>query len=100
MSLGPIEIVLMASTWSFVAIVHFVSFIILQKKHQKMPKTLLLIYGIPVCYSIGCLLTPPDIISSLTIAVPCLILYFALCGFSLLLINRLRKTEKLGIKGL
>jgi len=91
MRLGLFEIAIMAVSWILIAFVHFVVRLAMQKDNQKMPKTLLLIYGIPVCYTIGCLITPPDIISSLEIAVPCLILYAAICGCSLLLINHSAK---------
>ena len=87
MSLGPIEIAIMASTWGFIAIGHFAAFLIMQKDRQKLPKQLFLMYGIPVCFTIGSVLTPPDPLSSIVIAVPCLILFAAICGCSLLLIN-------------
>jgi hypothetical protein len=87
MSIGSVEILIMASSWSFIALGHFVAFLVVQKDNQKLPKQLFLMYGIPLCFTIGSVLTPPDPLSSIVIAVPCLILFAAICGCSLLLIN-------------
>ena len=88
MALGLIEIILITMAWFFIATCHLVVFILMRLSNRKLPWKFLLIYGIPICATLGCVLTPPDIISSLTIAVPCIILFAVISGCGLLLMNR------------
>ena len=91
MNFGIIEIAVIAVSWSFFALIHFVVARQIRKDNQKAPPKLLLMYGIPTCYTIGCLLTPPDLISSLTIAIPSVVLYAVICGCALLVMRSLSK---------
>jgi hypothetical protein len=91
MHLGLFEWILVAVSWGFFACIHFFVFLLMQKEHQKIPRVFYLVYGIPACHTIGCLLTPPDLISSLTVAIPCILLYTGICACSVLLINRCAK---------
>ena len=89
MALGIIEIILITSIWTFTAICHLIAFLVMKTNNQKLPKKIFIIYGIPASFKIGSVLSPPDLLSSIIIAVLCLILYAAICGCSFFLINHL-----------
>jgi len=85
MSIGSLEITFMAISWSIVALLHLAAHLVTRKNSQKLPKPLLLLYGLPACHTIACILTPPDLISSIILALPCIALYAVACGCALLL---------------
>ena len=91
MSIGTIEITFMIISWSTVALLHLAAHLVTRKNTQKLPKILLLLYGIPACHTIACLLTPPDLISSIVLALPCIILYIVLSVCALLLTRHLSR---------
>jgi len=94
MRIGLFEIAFMAISWGFVASLHLAVFLITRRNNQKLPRMLLLLYGIPACQTIACLLTPPDLISSLTVAAPCIILYIIISACALLLARHLSKRKR------
>ena len=87
MNMGFLETVLVTSSWGVFALIHVIIFILMKKDNVTMPRKILLIYGIPLCYTIGCLLTPPDLISSLIISIPCIIIYAAISACVVLFCN-------------
>lgn len=91
MSIGPFEIAFIAISWSLVALLHLAAHLVTRKANQRLPRILLLLYGIPACHTIACLLTPPDLISSLTVAVPCIALYILISVCALLLSRHRRR---------
>lgn len=91
MSIGSLEITFMAISWSIVALLHLAAHLVTRNNTQKLPKILLLLYGIPACHTIACLITPPDIISSLVLTIPCIILYVILSACALLLYKHAHK---------
>lgn len=75
MPVGLIELVLFVFVFILALIAHvIIAMLVLEKGHRGGSRGFLL-YGFPVCFAIGLILTPPDPLSMLLVAIPCSLVY-------------------------
>jgi len=75
MSVGPIELVLFVSVFILALGAHvIIAMLVLEKEHRGDYRGFL-VYGVPVCFALGLILTPPDLLSMLLVAIPCSLVY-------------------------
>ena len=75
MNFGILEIILIILSWLFTGIVHLVIFLLTRTSNWRLPHKVLLIYGVPAIFTLSVLVTPPDLLSSFVIAIPCQVIY-------------------------
>lgn len=75
MSVGPIELVLFVFVFILALSVHVIIAMLVLEKGQRGDYRGFLVYGVPVCFAMGLILTPPDPLSMLLIAVPGSLVY-------------------------
>ena len=73
--MGGLEIIAVAAFIFFASIVHLVVFLVSNSQGRKWPRPVLVIYGIPGCYVLGALVTPPDFISAMIVGSALSIVY-------------------------
>ena len=88
MSVGPIELALFFAVVILALIAHVIIAMSGRKKEHRGGYRGFLVYGVPVCFAMGLILTPPDLLSMLLVAVPFSLVY----GF-LAVILILRRTR-------
>jgi hypothetical protein len=96
MSVGTIELVLFVFVFILALGAHVIIAMPGREKEHKGVYRGFLVYGVPVCFAIGLLLTPPDPLSMLLVAIPCSLLYGF---FALMWILRLTRACPPGHKG-
>ncbi len=75
MSVGTIELVLFVFVFILALGVHVIITLLGREKGHREGYRGFLVYGIPVCFAMGLILTPPDPLSMLLIAVPGSLVY-------------------------
>lgn len=75
MSIGPLELALFGATLILALAVHLIIARLGRDRGQRLRYRAFLIYGVPLCFAAAAILTPPDIISMLLIALPCSLVY-------------------------
>ncbi len=75
MALGALELIAVVVAAGLAGLSHLIVALVMRASGKRCPRRVLLAYGFPVCFAVGGLLTPPDPLSLLFVAVPCLILY-------------------------
>jgi len=75
MSVGPIELVLFVFVFSLALGAHVIISMLVREKEHKGVYRGFLVYGVPVCFAIALILTPPDPLSMLLVAIPCSLVY-------------------------
>ena len=83
-SLGGVEIVVLGLVVGAAGLAHLVAALSMVSSKRKCPRWLFAVYGIPVCFAIASIITPPDVLSSLAVGVPLALLYAAVvCAWGL-----------------
>jgi Sec-independent protein secretion pathway component TatC len=77
MLVGTIELVLFLFVFILALVAHMIIAMLVLEKSRRWDYRGFLVYGVPVCFAMGLILTPPDPLSMLLIAVPCSLV----CGF-------------------
>ena len=85
--MGGLEIVAVAAIIVVVSLVHLTVFLVSYLQRRKWPRWVLGIYGIPGCYLIGALVTPPDFISAVIVGGAFSIVY-VIAAVALILLRR------------
>lgn len=75
MSVGTIELVLFVFVFILTLVAHVIIAMSGRKKENRVEYRGFLVYGVPVCFAMGLILTPPDPLSMLLVAVPCSLVY-------------------------
>ena len=75
MSVGPIELVLFCAVVVLALGSHVIIAMSGRKKEHRGGCRGLLVYGVPICFTIALILTPPDLLSMLLVAIPCSLIY-------------------------
>jgi Sec-independent protein secretion pathway component TatC len=75
MSVGPIELVLLVFVFILALGAHVIIAMPGWKKEHRRDHRGFLVYGFPICFAIALILTPPDPLSMLLIAIPCSLAY-------------------------
>lgn len=75
MSIGPLELALFGATVILALAAHLIIARLSRGTGQQARYRVFLIYGIPVFFAAAAILTPPDIISMLWVAVLCSLVY-------------------------
>lgn len=75
MSIGPIELVLLLAVVILALVAHVIIAMPGREKEHRRGYRGFLVYGVPVCFAIGLILTPPDLLSMLLVAIPCSLVY-------------------------
>ena len=86
--MGGLEIIAVAAIIVVASIVHLVVFLVSNSQGRKWPRWVLGIYGIPGCYVLGVLVTPPDFISAVIVGGALSIVYAIAAGAFILLRRR------------
>lgn len=77
MSVGPIELILFVAIVILALAAHVIIVVLGREKEHGAGHRGLLVYGVPVCFATAAILTPPDLLSMLLVAVPCSLVYGA-----------------------
>lgn len=75
MSVRPIELVLFVFVFILAIGTHVIIAVSWRKKGNRGDYRGFLVYGVPVCFAIALILTPPDPLSMLLVAIPCSLVY-------------------------
>lgn len=68
---GPLEIIIVAVTTVLACLVHLVAALVSHAKGRTYSRWLFAVYGIPACFVIASLATPPDLLSTIIVAFLC-----------------------------
>jgi hypothetical protein len=77
MSVGALELALFVGIVILAIAAHVIFFLVGREKRYKGRYQGALVYGVPVCFGAAGILTPPDVLSMLLVAVPCSLVYGA-----------------------
>lgn len=77
MSVGPIELVVFVAVVILALGAHVIIALLAREKERGRGRRGFFVYGIPVCFAIAAILTPPDLLSMLVVAIPCSLVYGA-----------------------
>ena len=75
MSVGAVELVLFVGIAILAIAAHVIVFLLGGEKGHKGRHQGALVYGVAVCFAAAAILTPPDVLSMLLVAVPCSLIY-------------------------
>lgn len=75
MSAGTIELVLFVFVFILALVAHVIIAMLVLEKGRRGIYRGFLVYGVPVCFAMGLILTPPDPLSMLLVAIPCSLVY-------------------------
>ena len=75
MSVGPIELVLLFAVFILALVAHVIIAMSEREKEHRRVCQGFLVYGVPICFAIALILTPPDLLSMLLVAIPCSLFY-------------------------
>ncbi|NIP32749.1 MAG: hypothetical protein GWN67_12140 [Phycisphaerae bacterium] len=75
MSVGTIELVLFVFVFILALGAHVIIARLVLEKGRRGDYRVFLVYGVPVCFAMGRILTPPDLLSMLLVAIPCSMVY-------------------------
>ncbi|MHC4643202.1 MAG: hypothetical protein ACYS32_16280 [Planctomycetota bacterium] len=75
MSVGPIELVLFVAVLILALVAHVIIIILGRKKEYGGSYRGFLVYGVSLCFAAAAILTPPDLLSMLVVAVPSSLVY-------------------------
>jgi hypothetical protein len=78
MLVGPIELVLFVAVAIFALGAHVIIALLGREKERGGGRRGFFVYGVPVCFAMAAILTPPDLLSMLLVAVPCSLVYGAI----------------------
>ena len=78
MSVGSIELIMFVAVVVFALGAHVIIALLGREKEYGGGRRKFLVYGVPVCFAIAAILTPPDLLSMLLVAVPCSLVYGAI----------------------
>jgi hypothetical protein len=77
MSVGPIELVVFVALVILALGAHIIIALLARDKEKVRVRRGFFVYGIPVCFAIAAILSPPDSLSMLVVALPCSLVYGA-----------------------
>ena len=80
MSVGPVELVQFVVMVILALAAHVVILLLAPEKGHKEKYRGFLVYGVPLCFAAAAILTPPDLLSMLLVAVPCSLVYGAIAA--------------------
>lgn len=75
MSVGPIELAMFVFVFVLALGAHVIIAMSGRKKENRGDYRGFLVYGVPACFAMGLILTPPDLLSMLLVAIPCSLIY-------------------------
>jgi hypothetical protein len=75
MSVGAVELVLFGAIAVLAVAAHVIVTVLGREKGHKGRYQGALVYGVAVCFGAAAILTPPDVLSMLLVAVPCSLIY-------------------------
>ncbi|MHC4692650.1 MAG: hypothetical protein ACYS67_07905 [Planctomycetota bacterium] len=75
MSVGTIELVLFVFVFILALVAHVIIAMPGRGKEHIRDHRGFLVYGVPVCFAMGLILTPPDPLSMLLVAIPCSLVF-------------------------
>jgi len=86
--MGVLEIIAVMAIIVVASLVHLTVFLVSYLQRRKWPRWVLGIYGIPGCYVLGALVTPPDFISAVIVGGALSIVYVIAAGALIVLRRR------------
>ena len=75
MSVGPIELFLFVAVLILALVAHVIIVMLGREKEHGGGYRGFLVYGVGLCFAAAAILTPPDLLSMLVVAVPCSLVY-------------------------
>ena len=86
MSVGFIEVLMVCAAVVFSLLAHLLVAVVWRSRRWQ--RRILLAYGLPLCFVIGALTTPPDPLSTIMVAGACVLIYGIAAATVLLLAGR------------
>ncbi len=84
---GIFELVAVALVAVFAGLAHLTAALLSNAAGKRQSRWFLVVYGIVACFAIAAIITPPDLLSTIVVAVPFSVLY-AVVVCVLVLLNR------------